>query len=39
MHHTEDLSNRLIRLPLWANMPAEDVAYVTENVAAVLDPR
>lgn len=39
MHHTDDLSNRLIRLPLWANMPAEDVAYVTENVAAVLDAR
>lgn len=39
MTHTDDLSDRLVRLPLWAHMPDDDVAYVVEQVTAVLDPR
>jgi dTDP-4-amino-4,6-dideoxygalactose transaminase len=34
---TDDVSERLLRLPLWVRMTAEDAAYAAEALRAVLD--
>ena len=39
MRHTEALSERLIRLPLWAGLTANDIAHVIEQVRVALGAR
>ena len=34
---TDDISSRLIRLPLWPDMTAEDIARVCDAVKGALD--
>ena len=36
MRHTETLSERLIRLPLWAGMTPADTAHVIDQVRSAV---
>lgn len=37
MRQTDDISERLVRLPLWAHMHDDDVSYVIEQASDVLE--